>query len=154
MYLTLPPPHLVISYLQSMVFPVNREREKVIMQTAVFQSPMMYGDHHVVEVRNLLTTLPGIDNIYASSAFRFIEIHYDETQLNEDRIKERLESAGYLGELRLPEETAVPANEQNGQQPFFRHTAVFAQAGKTVSFGQTMPAQPQRPLWPCPGINK
>ncbi len=120
------------------------------MKTTTFELPMMYGDHHVVEVRNLLTGLPGAHEVYASSSFHIVEIQYDESQLSEENIRDKLDAAGYLGELVLPEETSAAAVEQNDLK-FFRHTAVLEQVGETVSFAQTVPHQ-QRPLWPCPGI--
>jgi copper chaperone CopZ len=120
------------------------------MKTTTFELPMMYGDHHVVEVRNLLSTFPGIQEIYASSSFHIVEIQYDETQLSEEEIRDKLDAAGYLGELILPAETGVAASE-NGRNAFFRHTAAFAQVGSTVSFTQTVTHQ-ERPLWPCPGL--
>jgi copper chaperone CopZ len=122
------------------------------MKTTTFELPMMYGDHHVVEVRNLLSTFPGIQEIYASSSFHIVEIQYDETQLSEEEIRDKLGAAGYLGELILPAEAGVAAS-QNGQKAFFRHTAALAQVGSTVSFTQTVTHQ-ERPLWPCPGLEK
>ncbi|MBE2224957.1 MAG: heavy-metal-associated domain-containing protein [Anaerolineae bacterium] len=122
------------------------------MKTTTIELPMMYGDHHVVAVRKLLEALPGVETIYASSSFHVVEIQYDETQLNEETIRDKLDAGSYLGELILPIETGTAAAEQNGQKAFFRHTAVLEQVGETVRFAQTIPSQ-QRPLWPCPGID-
>lgn len=123
------------------------------MKSTTFELPMMYGDHHVVAVRNLLETLPGIKEIYASSSFHIVEIQYDEKQLSEEEIKDKLAADGYLEELKLPVETGAAAMEENGEETFFRHTAVLEQVGETVRFAQEVPPQ-QRPLWPCPGIHK
>ena len=109
----------------------------------------MFGDHHVLEVRRILQELPGIDDVYASSAFQFLQIQYDESKVTEEQIDALLEEAGYLGELLTPEETSIPATESNGQA-VFRHTAAFKQTRK-VSFHRTTPDAP-RPLFPCPGM--
>ena len=57
------------------------------MKSTTFELPMMYGDHHVVAVRNLLEALPGIKEIYASSSFHIVEIQYDDKLLSEEEIK-------------------------------------------------------------------
>ena len=123
------------------------------MKTTIIELPMMYGDHHVVAVRKLLETLPGVAEIYASSGFHIVEIQYDETQLKEEEIRDTLAADGYLEELILPVETGTAAAEQNSKETFFRHTAVLEQVGETVRFAQEVSHQ-QRPLWPCPGIHK
>jgi hypothetical protein len=122
------------------------------MKTTTIELPIMYGDHHVVAVRKILEPLPGVAEIYASSGFRILEIQYDETQLKEEEIRDKLAADGYLEELVLPVESGTVAAEHNGKKPFFRHTAVLEQVGESVRFSQDIPAQ-QRPLWPCPGID-
>ncbi len=119
------------------------------MKTYQKELPTMFGDHHVLEVRRILLELPGIDDVYASSAFQYLQIQYDESKVTEEQIDALLEQAGYLGELSTPEETSIPATESEGQK-IFRHTAAFSQTRK-VSFHRTTPDAP-RPLWPCPGM--
>lgn len=121
------------------------------MENVTLTVPMMYGDHHVLEVRKLLATLPGVQDIYASSAFQIVEVQFDENELRADDIRDKLEQAGYLGEMALPVETGTAPNEENGQAPFFRSTAVHTQTGEVVSFAQKAPYR-GRPLWPCPSI--
>ena len=120
------------------------------MATIMFEAPMMYGDHHVIEVRGLLAALPGVGQIYASSSFHEIEVQFDELQVSGDAIRAKLDAAGYLGELTLPAETGA-AQKQDGRKPFFRHTAVTPQTGQVVSFAQKAPYE-GRPLWPCPSV--
>jgi copper chaperone CopZ len=119
------------------------------MKTFQTDLPAMYGDHHVIEVRRLLSQLPGVADIYASSAFQLLQVEYDETKTKEEEILAKLEEAGYLGELIIPQETNLPANE-NGDKKAFRHTAAFEQT-KQVSFHRET-SFTGRPLWPCPGI--
>lgn len=120
------------------------------MRSETFALPMMYGDHHVLEVRQLLNSLPGIENVYASSSFQIVEVTFDESKVDKETIQSTLAEVGYLEELPIPVEIGSSPAYENGK-PFFRHTAVFAQTGKAISFTQDVP-EVQRPLWPCPGI--
>ena len=121
------------------------------MKTYAKDLPTMYGDHHVVEVRRILMELPGVENVYASSSFQMIEVEYDETKLDPDRIEAILEEQGYLGELPVPVERGALQDQQNGDKPFFRTTAAYEQTGTAVNFAQKVPFA-GRPLWPCPGM--
>lgn len=121
------------------------------MTVLTLELPAMYGDHHVVEVRRLLLGLDGVEEVYASSGFRAAEITYNSKQVKKAEITAKLEEAGYLGELPIPKETDVPANEANGDGSFFRHTEAYAQTSHVVSFGQEVGVG-GRALWPCPGM--
>ena len=122
------------------------------MKTATFTLPMLYGDHHVLAVQQLLQPLPGIKDLYVSSSFQIVEIEYDESEITEDKIQAALAESGYLEEMAIPQEFGGSPTPENGR-PFFRHTAVFAQTGSAISFGQDVP-EVKRPLWPCPGMNQ
>ena len=50
------------------------------METKAFEAPALYGDHHVSEVQSILKELPGIEDVYASSAFQAIEVTFDEKE--------------------------------------------------------------------------
>ena len=113
--------------------------------------PTMFGDHHVTEVRRLLLEMSGVEDVYASSGFRIVEIQYDETTIDPEAMQAKLEEAGYLGELPIPVERGALEERKNGDKPFFRHTAVYEQTGSTVGFAQKVPFA-GRPLWPCPGM--
>ncbi len=116
----------------------------------VLDLPAMYADHHVTEVRRILFEIPGVETVDASSAFQVVEIGYDPDKTAEDVFKEKLDEAGYLGELWVPSESGEPAVGRDGTT-YFRHTAAVETAGTAVSFGQEI-AFPGRPLWPCPGM--
>ncbi len=113
--------------------------------------PTMYADHHVQEVRRVLLGLPGVKDVYASSAFQVVEVEYDPKKIDEDRLKEALAEAGYAGELPVPAESGKPVTESNGDGTYFRHTAVFTPTADVVGFQQEV-APVGRPLWPCPGL--
>jgi copper chaperone CopZ len=115
----------------------------------------MYADHHVTEVRNLLLEIPGVTDVYASSGFQVVEVRYDDTVVEPDDIKRRLEKAGYLGQLPMPAETGEAVDQANaatnGDRPFFRRTVTYQQTGQSLGFAQNVPFS-GRPLWPCPGM--
>ena len=122
------------------------------MKTVEFEVPAMYGDHHVIEVRRILLELPGVEDVYASSAFHVIEVTYDPDKINDQELSDKLEEMGYLGELELPVEAdASTYLQQDRSQSFFRHTAVFETSQKVVSFAQNVGFS-GRPLWSCPGF--
>lgn len=125
------------------------------MQKKTFEIPAMYGDHHVTEVRSLLLSLPGVTDVYASSAFQVVEVTYDETKTNDLEISVKLDQAGYLGEWSFPMEIGAVQSESGngGRKPFFRHTEVFQNSRQVVSFAQNID-QGHRPLWPCPGFDR
>ena len=111
----------------------------------------MYADHHVTEVRRILFDIPGVDDLYASSSFHQIQVTFDAKKTSEKEIMEKLEQAGYVGEL--PVEVEDPgAHPANGDEPpFFRHSTSYTQTKHTVGFTQNVAYQ-GRPLWPCPGM--
>jgi len=120
------------------------------MTSITIDVPVMYADHHVVEVRRLLFEIPGVDAIDASSAFQVVEIEYDPEKTSEEVLKQTLDDAGYLGDLSLPAESGQPAVGRDGTT-YFRHTAAYETAGTPVAFGQEI-ISVGRPLWPCPGM--
>jgi len=120
------------------------------MKTISIDLPAMYGDHHVIQVRNLLLELPGVEDVYASSAYKVLEIQFREDQANEDQIRAKLDEYGYLGEIPMMIE-ANADDEMDVRRRSFRHTSVYEQTRKTVSFTQRVNYQ-GRPLWHCPGI--
>ncbi len=120
------------------------------METKTFETPALYGDHHVTEVRRRLLELEGVVDVYASSAFQTIEVTYDESKISEGQITARLDEAGYLGGWTAPIEMGV-AVEQGNEKPYFRHTATYETVKHTVSFAQKVNYS-GRPLWYCPGI--
>ena len=121
------------------------------MEKQSYNLPAMYADHHVVEVRRILLGLPGVTDVYASSAFQVAEVTYDPDVVKEPEITKALEEAGYLGELTVNAETGTPATSKNGDGVYFRHTEVYEQTKETIGFTQNV-SYAGRPLWPCPGI--
>lgn len=120
------------------------------MEIKTFEAPVLYGDHHVSEVKRILLELTGVNEVYASSAFQIIEVEYDPAKINVGEITACLEKAGYLGEMPMLSETGIAVEKRDGDH-FFRHTAVHETIKGTVSFTQRVNYS-GRPLWPCPGL--
>lgn len=121
------------------------------MEKVTFNVPAMYGDHHVLEVRRILLAIPGVEDVYASSAFQVVEVTYDPQQVDDRQIAAKLEEAGYLGEWTIMAEKGQPATSRNGNGAHFRHTEVYENTRPVVSFARPV-QQISRPLWPCPGF--
>lgn len=121
------------------------------MEITTISVPAMYADHHVMEVRRILLELLGVEDVYASSAFKIVEVSYDPDQISPDAIETALDKAGYLGELPIPQESGKAVTDSDGEKTYFRHTAAYAQTNETVGFGQEV-VSTSRSLWPCPGI--
>ncbi len=121
------------------------------MKKVEFEVPAMYGDHHVLEVRKALLDIPGVEEVYASSAFQVVEVTYDPKNASEETIRGKLDEMGYLGEWTLPMEAGVASEEGKEPGVFYRHTDVFETAKQVVGFRQEV-SYSGRPLWYCPGF--
>ncbi|MGW8251466.1 MAG: heavy-metal-associated domain-containing protein [Anaerolineales bacterium] len=121
------------------------------MEKITLDLPTMYADHHVIEVRRILFEVPGVQDVYASSAFHKVEVTFDPEKVNRVQLFDRLADAGYVGDLPVPVEFGAQAVPGNGDKPFFRHTAVYETTRSVVSFAQRVNYE-GRPLWPCPGM--
>ena len=76
---------------------------------------------------------------------------YEPGKIDEGTIEEILAKAGYLGELKVPEESGSVADRDRGEKPFFRQSAEIGAAPQAVGFGQVV-ITTGRALWPCPGM--
>ncbi len=121
-------------------------------KTTTYNTPVLFGDHHVQEVRRLLFDLIGVEDVYASSAFRIVEVKFDDEKISEKQLTETLDNAGYLSDWSAPVESGRPATEETDRAlTFFRHTEVFETSRQVVSFAQRINYS-GRPLWNCPGF--
>jgi hypothetical protein len=121
------------------------------MQKLKMNTPALYGDHHVIEARRILIALPGVIDVYASSAFYIVEVAYDEKAITPEAIKSALNAVGYLDDLPMLSEPGRPVTQAEGNNFVFRKTAIYEQNPKTVCFTQSVSPQ-GRPLWNCPGM--
>lgn len=121
------------------------------METLSLNLPALYGDHHVLEIRRILQELPGIEAIYASSAFRLVQVNYDPHQIDADAIKATLDKAGYLQDFLFPTEIGAAPYNASDFVSHFRHTTAYEHTKQVISFAQDV-TYSGRPLWPCPGM--
>lgn len=122
------------------------------MKTITYDVPAMYGDHHVIEVRRILLEMPGVESVYASSAFHALEITFDPELIDSEKIEKKLSDMGYIGDWVLPiEADASTYLNADRTESYFRHTEVFETSKQVVSFAQNV-SYTGRPLWNCPGI--
>ena len=87
------------------------------MKTLTLRVPIMYADHHVLQVRNALNGLDGVAETAASSARRQVTVSYEEDAISPQAIESALAEAGYPPgqEPSLPE---VPKNHEDGSSWF------------------------------------
>ncbi len=76
--------------------------------------PNLYADHHVTRVRRLLFSLNGVEDVYASAAFKQVAVQFDPEKISRAQLLDALTGAGYApGNLesveRTPDHTADPA---------------------------------------------
>jgi copper chaperone CopZ len=65
------------------------------MENLILDMPLMYADHHVLKVRDALTDLDGIEEVYASSAWKQLMISFDPKVVKQADIEKALDQAGY-----------------------------------------------------------
>ncbi len=83
------------------------------MERAVFAVPRLYADHHVLAVREVLLNIPGVQDIYVSSAMKRVAVSFDPATASAAAIGEALRNAGYGPDA--PLELAQPAqNKEDG----------------------------------------
>jgi copper chaperone CopZ len=76
--------------------------------------PHLYADHHVTMVRQTLLQLSGVEDVFASAAFKQVTIDFDPEKISHDPIIDALTNAGYAPGVpevveRTPNATADPA---------------------------------------------
>lgn len=65
------------------------------MLKATLGIPALWADHHVLKVRDALVTLDGVEDVYASSAWKQVLVRYDESKIDQPAIEKALADAGY-----------------------------------------------------------
>jgi copper chaperone CopZ len=68
---------------------------ELIMKKTILTVPRLWADHHVLKVREVLAALNGINDVYASAAWKQVLVQYDGDQLDESAIVAALTDAGY-----------------------------------------------------------
>lgn len=57
--------------------------------------PAMFGDHHVVQVRQIVSALPGVQTVLASASRHKITVTFNRAQLSVEAISAALAQAGF-----------------------------------------------------------
>jgi copper chaperone CopZ len=87
------------------------------MEKVTLNVPGMYGDHHVLAVRDILGRLPGVEDIYASSAFKQVVVKFDPAKAKPADFESALSAQGYLHDQPWPDITDdVKAHQHGGSQ--------------------------------------
>jgi copper chaperone CopZ len=115
------------------------------MESLKLELPAMFGDHHVLAVRQILLGMEGVADVWISATWRVVEVEYDPDKLSADQITQRLTDEGYTQPAPSP---VLRADDERAR----RFTTALVEAGKQVSFAQRVPEGGGRPLWPCPGM--
>ena len=73
------------------------------MDKVVLDVPTLWADHHVLKVRDALGALKGVEDVYASSAWKQVLVNYDAAKIEPVAIEKVLAEAGYpVGEGEVP----------------------------------------------------
>lgn len=78
------------------------------MNEVTLSLPRMWADHHVVQVRAVVSDLPGVSYMLASALQRTLTLRYDSAEIDETAIRAHLAAAGY------PEGTFSPDGSEVG----------------------------------------
>ncbi len=97
--------------------------------------PNLYADHHVTRVRNVLFALNGVEDVYASSAFKEVSIQFNPEKISGEQLINALTEAGYApGDPevveRTPDHTSDPAWDILAPRIVTTHPADLQAAGK------------------------
>ncbi len=86
------------------------------MDKVVLDVPTLWADHHVLKVRDALGALEGVEDMYASSAWKQVLVKYDADKTNPAAIEKALADAGYpVGEGETPILVLPPENRKDPQ---------------------------------------
>lgn len=108
--------------------------------------PSLYGDHHSTAVRGILGELKGVTEIWVSPSFHQVDLDYDPDLITPEEVGDALASHGYLQQEELGSYAVSPAKRSTV------HTKAVVAAGDSLVFHDSLPPHPDRPLWPCPGL--
>lgn len=120
------------------------------MEKLTLPIPTLYGDHHTTAVRGILSAMPGISDLYVSSAQRLVSLRYDPEKISPDAIEKALAQHGY--EVGGPEPAFVPSLASEFEKSA-RYSSLVTGSGDALAFAEHTQVRDGRPLWPCPGFD-
>jgi copper chaperone CopZ len=83
------------------------------MDRLIVDVPAMYGDHHVLRIRQILLDIPGVGDVTASAARRQVAVSFDEAATSTGSILDALRTAGY-GPEDAPPYPQFPKRHEDG----------------------------------------
>jgi copper chaperone CopZ len=91
------------------------------MEKIALTIPALWADHHVTNVKRLLSPISGVENVFASSAFKQVMIEFDPNKTSQTALEKALTDGGYApGQeqfvLESPYATPDPAWEEQAQR--------------------------------------
>ena len=73
------------------------------MAKTVLDVPTLWADHHVLKVREALVNLDGVNDVYASSAWKQVLVDYNNKEVKKADLEKALADAGYpVGKGEVP----------------------------------------------------
>lgn len=87
----------IVELAQTFIEEAEQQEEERV-KTITLTVPRMYGDHHVLAVRNVLAQLSGVTEVWASAAFQQVQVTYDPEDVSVEGIVAELAQAGYATE--------------------------------------------------------
>jgi copper chaperone CopZ len=118
------------------------------MEKVTLNVPGMYGDHHVLAVRDLLGKLPGVENIFATSAFKQVVVTFDPTKSKPADFEKVLKAEGYMESEARPDITDTIKAQRHGGSQF----VVASGIAETVRFEAPPVNWGAGGPRPCPGF--
>lgn len=119
------------------------------MERVLLEVPHMYADHHVINVRGILGKLKGVEEIYASSSFKQVEVGFEPGEISLDDIKAALGAEGYyVGEEEDTEDFGLADEVMPG---FVAAHGVAAKPEDSRKF--ELPPWRDSVAHPCPGFD-
>jgi copper chaperone CopZ len=118
------------------------------MEKVTLNVPGMYGDHHVLAVRDILGKIPGVENVYASSAFKQVVVWFDPVKAKPADFERALAAEGYMGDGLWPEVTDEIKGQRHGGSQF----VVAAGIAESVRFEAPPVNWGTGGPRPCPGF--
>lgn len=118
------------------------------MEKATLNVPGMYGDHHVLAVRDILGKMSGVENIFATSAFKQVVVTFDPAKARPADFESALAAEGYMDEAPWPELTDEIKGHRHGGSQFVVASGIADSVrfeAPPVNWGAGGPR-------PCPGF--
>jgi len=72
------------------------------MASVTVSVPTMFADHHVMKVRDVLFSIQGVEDVFASSAWHAVIVSYNPDKTEAAAINKALTDAGYTPDKPTP----------------------------------------------------